>query len=96
MGVMVDLDDSNLDRLTDCQHLRRMVDATPSNVGDVQQAVDAAEIDEGAVIRDVLYNAVDDLTFFKVGDDLVTLFSALNNVTRSSPTLKKVKSSTAL
>ena len=38
-----------------------MVDAPPRHVGDVQQAVDAAEIDEGAVFGDVLDHAVDDL-----------------------------------
>ena len=31
-----------------------MVDAAPRDVGDVQQAIDAAQIDEGAVIGDVL------------------------------------------
>ena len=40
-----------------------MVDAPPRHVGDVQQAVDAAEIDEGAVFGDVLHHAVDDLAF---------------------------------
>ena len=53
-----------------------MVDAAPGDVGDMQQAVDAAEIDERAVIGDVLDDAVDDLAFFEVGDDLVALFGA--------------------
>ena len=45
-----------LHRLADGQHLGRMVDAAPGDVGDMQQAVDAAEIDEGAVIGDVLHH----------------------------------------
>ena len=76
MSVMVNLDNSNLDCLTDCEHFRRMVDATPCDVGHMQQAVNATEIDKGTVISDIFNNAVDDLTFFKVGDDLVTLLSA--------------------
>ena len=74
--VVIDLDDLDLHGLADRQHLGRVVDATPGDVGDMQQAVDAAEIHEGAVVGDVLHDAVDHLTFFKVGDDLVTLLSA--------------------
>ena len=40
--------------LTDGQDLGRMVDAPPGDVGDVQQAVDAAEVDERAIVGDVL------------------------------------------
>ena len=53
-----------------------MVDATPRDVGDMQQAVDAAEVHERAVIGDVLDHAFDDLTFFKVGHDFMTLLGA--------------------
>ena len=35
-----------------------MIDSAPRDVGDVQQAVDAAEIDEGAVVGDVLDHAL--------------------------------------
>jgi hypothetical protein len=41
----------------------------------VQQAIDAAEIDECAVIGDVLDNTLDNLAFFEVLDDFRTLFS---------------------
>ena len=58
------------------QHLGRMVDAPPGDVGDVQQAVDAAEIDERAVVGDVLDRAVDDLALDEIGDDLVALLGA--------------------
>ena len=53
-----------------------MVDAPPGDVGDVQQAVDAAQIDERAVVGDVLHRAVDHLAFGEVGDDLVALLGA--------------------
>ena len=41
-------------------HLGRVPDAAPRHVGDVQQAVDAAEVDEGAVVGDVLDGALED------------------------------------
>ena len=50
-----------------------MVDAPPGDVGDMQEAVDAAEVDERAVVGEVLDRAVDHLAFGEVGDDLVAL-----------------------
>jgi hypothetical protein len=74
--LVVDLDDLHLDRLTDRYDLGRMVHAPPGHVGDVQQAVDAAEIHEGAVLGDVLDHAVDDLALFEVGHELGALLGA--------------------
>jgi hypothetical protein len=54
----------------------RVIDAAPGDVGDVQQAVDAAEVDERTVIGDVLDHAVDDLTLFEVLHQLLTLLGA--------------------
>src|SRR5690606_8773217 len=73
VGFLIDADDLNLDRLADGQDFRRMVDATPGHVGDVQQAVDAAEVNERTVIGDVLDDAVNNLTFFEVLNDFRTL-----------------------
>ncbi len=53
-----------------------MVDAAPGNVGDVQQAVDAAEVNERTVIGDVLDDAVDDLAFLEARHQLGTLLGA--------------------
>ena len=50
-----------------------MVDAPPRHVGDVQQAVDAAEIDEGAVFGDVLHHAVDHLALVQPADQFGAL-----------------------
>ncbi len=74
VGFLVDADDLNLDLLADVQDFRRMVDAAPCHVGDVQQAVDAAEVNERTVIGDVLDDAVNNLAFFEVLDDFRTLF----------------------
>src|SRR5690606_13677096 len=73
---LVDLDDLDLDLLADGQHLGRVVDATPCDVGDMQQAVNAAEIDEGAVIGDVLDDTLDDLALFEVRHQFLALAGA--------------------
>ena len=59
LGVAVDADDLHLDRVADVDHLARVADALVADVGDVEQAVDPAEVDERAVIGDVLDDAVD-------------------------------------
>src|SRR6202034_3943203 len=71
-----DLDDLDLDLLADVEPLGRMIDPPPGDVGHVQKAVDAAEVDERAVIGDVLDRSVDDLTFFKVLYQLRAVFGA--------------------
>ncbi len=76
MGVLVDADDLHLDRLTDVEDFGRVVDAAPGHVGDVQQAVNAAEINERTVVGDVLDYAVDHLAFFEVLHDFRTLLGA--------------------
>jgi hypothetical protein len=76
VGFLVDLDDLHLDGLADRQDLGGVVDAAPGHVGDVQQAVDTAQIDEGAVFGDVLDHAVDDIAFGQLGDHLGALFGA--------------------
>ena len=59
----VEADDLHLDLLADGEGLRRMIDALPGDVGDMQEAIDAAEIDERAVVGDVLDHAVEHLAF---------------------------------
>src|SRR5215470_8890572 len=76
VGLVVDLDDLDLDLLADVEHLGRVIDAPPRDVGDVQQAVDAAEVDEGAVVGDVLDHAVDDLALLEVLHQLLALLGA--------------------
>src|SRR5207245_631842 len=66
VGLVVDLDDLDLHGLADGQDLGRVIDPPPGDVGDMQQAVDAAEVDERTVIGDVLDHAVDHLTLFEV------------------------------
>ena len=76
LGLGIDLDDLHLHRLADRQDVGGMIDALPGDVGDMQQAVDAAQIDERAVIGDVLDDAVDDLALGQVLHDFGTLLGA--------------------
>ena len=50
-----------------------MTDAAPGQVGDVQQAIDAAEVDERTVIGDVLDDTLDDGTFLEVLEQLFAI-----------------------
>ncbi len=51
-----------------------MVDATPCDVGDMQQTVDATEVHECTVVGDVLHYAFEHLAFFQVLDEFLALF----------------------
>jgi len=72
----VEADDLHLDALADMQGFRGMVDAPPGDVGDVQQPVDAAQIDKGAVVGDVFDDAREDLAFLEARHELGTLLGA--------------------
>ena len=76
LRLRVDADDLHLHGVADVQNLGRVVDALPRHVGDVQEAVDAAQVDERAVIGDVLDDAVDNLALFELGHDLGALLGA--------------------
>src|SRR6266849_4708713 len=76
VGLVIDLDDLDLHGLADGEHFGRVVDPAPGDIGDVQQAVDAAEVDERTVIGDVLDDAVDDLTLFEILHQFLALFGA--------------------
>ena len=76
VGLVVDLDDLDLHLLADIEHLGRVIDAPPGDVGDMQQAVDAAEVDERAVVGDVLHHAVDDLALFEILHQFLALLGA--------------------
>ncbi len=58
----VDVKDDDVDILAYLQNIRRVADASPTHVRDVQEAVDAIEVDEGAEVGDVLDGALADVT----------------------------------
>ena len=57
LGLGVELEHDHLDLVAHREVLGGVVDPAPGDVGDVQQAVDAAEVDEHAVVGDVLDRA---------------------------------------
>src|ERR1043166_5223773 len=58
LALPVDVENLDLELLADLHHLARVRHAAVAHVGDVQQAVDAAEIDERAEVGDVLDDAL--------------------------------------
>src|SRR3989449_691662 len=65
-GLAVILENHHFDTVADHVDLRRMADAAPRHIGDVEEPVDPAEVHERAVICDVLDGAVHELAFGEV------------------------------
>ena len=61
LGGRVVLEHDHVDLVVDLEQLGGMAHPAPRHVGDVQEAVDAAEVDERAVIGDVLDDALEHL-----------------------------------
>ena len=76
LRVGIEADHLHAHGLADGQRLGGVVDPAPGDVGDMQQAVHTAEIDEGAIIGDVLDHAVQDHAFLETLDQLAALFGA--------------------
>ena len=52
--LMIDVQDDDLDLLIDRDDFARIGDATPAHIGNVEQTVDSAKINEGAEFGDIL------------------------------------------
>ena len=76
-ALLLEVQHLDLDLLADGDNFARVRDAAPAQVGDVQQAVDAAEIDEGAEVGDVLDHARAHLALFELGDEGALLLFTL-------------------
>ncbi len=66
LAFAIELEDAHVDLFADLDHFGRMLDALPGHVGDVQQAVDAAQVDECAIVREVLDDALDRGALLKI------------------------------
>jgi hypothetical protein len=73
---LVHVQHHHVDFLADLEHFRRMADAAPAHVGDVEQAVDAVQINERAEIGDVLDRALADVAGHHFGQQLGALVVA--------------------
>jgi hypothetical protein len=74
LGGRVVLQHDDVDLIVDLEELRRMTDTSPGHIRNVQEPVDAAEIDECAVIRDVLDGALEDLALGEGMQRVLLLF----------------------
>jgi hypothetical protein len=69
----VELEDLRGHLVAHRQDFRRVLDAAPREIGDVQQAVDAAQVHERAVVGDVLHHALHDRAFLERLEELLAL-----------------------
>ncbi len=65
VALAVKLQHLDVDLIANIDDLRRMLDALPGHIGDVQETVHAAQIDECAVICEVLDDTFDLLAFLQ-------------------------------
>src|SRR5690606_7648847 len=77
VALAVVLEHTDVHLLADFNHFGRMAHALPGHVGDVQQAVDAAEVDERAVVGEVLDHALQHRALDQLLEQLLALFRML-------------------
>src|SRR5207253_10503167 len=77
LAIAVDVEHLDLNLLADLQHLARVVDVRPRELGDVDQAVHAVKVDEGAEVDDVRDLALDDVARVEAVENLLALLLAL-------------------
>src|SRR5690606_18093837 len=70
LAVQVDLENLDGDLVANLDDLGRVVDVLPGQLGHVDQAVDAAEIDEGAEVDDGGHDALADLALLQLVQEL--------------------------
>src|SRR5690242_18410203 len=64
--VFVELENFDVNLIADIHQIARMREASPRHIRDVQQAIKAAEVDEGSVVGKVLNGAGQYRTFLQV------------------------------
>ncbi len=77
VALAVELQDLDVDLVANVDDLGRMLDALPGHVGDVQQAVYAAQVHECAVVGEVLDDTLDLLAFLQRFQQSFTLGAVL-------------------
>jgi hypothetical protein len=69
----VDVEHLDGDLVADLDDLGRVVDVLPRQLGDVHEAVDAAEVDERTEVDDRGHDALADLALLQVGEEVLAL-----------------------
>src|SRR5262249_54952406 len=77
LALAVELQDDHVDLVADLELLGGMADPAPRHVGDVEQSVDAAEVDERSVLGEVLHRAAQDLALLEILEGLLLLLRVL-------------------
>ena len=75
--LRVEADDVDIDLVADGQHVGRLLDAAPAQLGDVDHAVNAADVDERTIGRQGLDNTVIVLADLDLAPDLLGALAAL-------------------
>ena len=75
LAVEVDVEHLHLDLVAHLHDRARVVDVLPAQLGDVHEAVHAAEVDERAEVHDRRDDALADLARLEVGEELVALLA---------------------
>jgi len=75
--LAIDMQDHDLDFLIDRDHFRGMTDTFPAHICNVEQAINATEVDEGAEVSDVLDHTLAQLVDFQFTQQLFAVFLAL-------------------
>ena len=71
--LVIEVEDNDVELLVKLDNFAGMAYAAPAEVGDVNEAVHAAQVDEHTVAGDVLYGTFEYLAFFELGDDFFLL-----------------------
>src|SRR5688572_27793157 len=74
--LAVDVQNLHFDFLVDGDHFRRMPDAAPAHVGDMQQTVDASQVNEGPELGNIFDDAFALLSDFDLGQQVLALLLA--------------------
>ncbi len=66
VALAIELQNLDVDLVANVDDFRRMLDALPGHVGDVQQTIDATQVNERTVVGEVLDDTFDLLAFLQV------------------------------
>src|SRR6266404_6729725 len=73
--LAVELENLDLNRVTNFDYVGRRLDSAPAHIDDMQEAVNSAQVDERAVVGNVLYDTFQHHAFFNVGERLGLLLA---------------------
>ena len=75
--LVVEVEDDNVNLLIELDNLVRIADAAPREIGDVDESVNTAQVNEYTVRSDVLDGTFENLTLFEL--EMISFFCASNS-----------------